>query len=245
MVSGRGGPVCSPWLSRIHGMSAPVAMILAAGRGERMRPLSDRVPKPLLMAGGKPLIVHLIEALAGAGFRRLVVNHSHLGEQIVSHLGDGGRYGVAIIYSAESDGGLETGGGIFQALPMIDSDQFLVVNGDIWTDYPFANLRRPISGLAHLVLVGNPEHHPDGDFALTDSHVANHGPTRLTFSGIGVYSQQLFAGCQSGKFPLAPLLRAAAERGQVSGEHYRGGWRDIGTPERLIELDRWLAGHSG
>lgn len=221
-------------------MSGPMAMILAAGRGERMRPLSDSVPKPLLEAGGKPLIVHLIERLARAGIRDLVINHSHLGEQVERYLGDGSRYGVRIAYSHEAGGGLETGGGIFKALPLINTDPFLVVNGDIWTDYPFERLPARIAGLAHLVLVDNPSQHPRGDFALRDGRVHAEGEPRLTFSGIGLYARALFAHCQPGKFPLAPMLRAAMAQGQVSGERYAGDWRDIGTPQRLEELDREL-----
>ena len=221
-------------------MSGPMAMILAAGRGERMRPLSDNIPNPLLEAGGKPLIVHLIERLARAGIHDLVINHSHLGEQVERYLGDGSRYGVRIAYSHEAGGGLETGGGIFKALPLINTDPFLVVNGDIWTDYPFERLPARIAGLAHLVLVDNPPQHPRGDFALRDGRVHAEGEPRLTFSGIGLYARALFAHCQPGKFPLAPLLRAAMAQGQVSGERYAGDWRDIGTPQRLEELDREL-----
>lgn len=212
-------------------------MILAAGRGERMRPLSDTIPKPLLEAGGKPLIVHLIEQLARAGMKEIVINHSHLGEQIESYLADGGRYGAHIAYSHEQDGGLETGGGIFKALPLIDTDPFVVVNGDIWTDFPFDRLPTRLKGLAHLVLVDNPPQHPLGDFSLHDSRVQAQGTPRLTYSGIGVYARALFADCRAGKFPLAPLLRSAMERGQVSGEHYAGRWRDVGTPQRLSALD--------
>ena len=215
-------------------------MILAAGRGERMRPLSDAVPKPLLEAGGKPLIVHLIEQLVRAGLPDLVINHSHLGEQIEKYLADGRRYGARIAYSHEKGGGLETGGGIFKALSLIDTDPFVVINGDIWTDYPFGRLPTRLSGLAHLVLVDNPAQHPQGDFHLHDGHVLAEGTPRLTFSGIGVYARALFADCHPGKFPLAPLLRAAMARGQVSGEHYPGSWRDVGTPQRLKELDQEL-----
>lgn len=218
------------------------AMVLAAGRGERMRPLTDRTPKPLLRAGGKALIEHLIEALAGAGFRELVINHAHLGAQLEAALGDGARYGVRIAWSGEPEGALETGGGIHRALPLLGDAPFVVVNGDIWTDYPFTRLRRAPDGLAHLVLVDNPPHHPHGDFALQDGLVRPEGGPRLTFSGIGLYRPELFRGCQPGKFPLAPLLRAAMARDAVSGEHYRGGWVDIGTPERLGALDRELAG---
>lgn len=217
-------------------------MILAAGRGERMRPLSDTVPKPLLEAGGKPLIVHLIEGLARHGLRDLVINHSHLGEKISACLGDGGRYGVRVAYSHEAGSGLETGGGIFKALSLIDTDPFMVINGDIWTDYPFDRLPAHLDGLAHLVLVDNPPQHPQGDFALREGKVFAEGAPRLTFSGIGVYARALFAECRPGKFPLAPLLRAAMARGLVSGEHYTGRWRDVGTPQRLADLDRELRG---
>jgi MurNAc alpha-1-phosphate uridylyltransferase len=216
------------------------AMILAAGRGERMRPLTDRTPKPLLRAGGKALIEHLIEALAAAGFRELVINCAHLGDQIEQYLGNGDRHGVQIAWSCEPEHALETGGGIFQALPLL-GEQFLVVNGDIWTDYPFARLQRVPAGLAHLVLVDNPPQHPQGDFALDHDRVRADNGARLTFSGIGVYRRELFLGCVPGRFPLAPLLRAAMPRGEVSGEHYTGQWRDIGTPERLDELDRLLS----
>jgi len=215
-------------------------MILAAGRGERMRPLSDTVPKPLLAAGGKPLIVHLVESLARSGFCEIVVNHSHLGEQIVDYLGDGDRYGVRLAYSYEEGGGLETGGGIFKALPSIDTDPFVVVNGDIWTDYPFDQLPQRLDGLAHLVLVDNPPQHPRGDFFLHGGKVLVEGEPRLTFSGIGVYARALFAECRPGKFPLTPLLHAAIAQGLVSGEHYTGRWRDVGTPERLKALDQEL-----
>lgn len=221
------------------------AMILAAGRGERMRPLTDSTPKPLLPLADRPIIVHLVERLAAAGFTDLVVNHAYLGERIVEVLGDGGRYGVNIVYSPEGETGLETGGGIFKALPLIDTDPFVVVNGDIWTDYPFERLPRRIAGLAHLVLVDNPPHHPAGDFSLDNGRVRDDGAPRLTFSGIGVYTRALFAHCRPGKFPLAPLLRAAMHAGQVSGEHYHGRWHDLGTPERLRVLESALAeGHA-
>jgi MurNAc alpha-1-phosphate uridylyltransferase len=217
-------------------------MILAAGRGERMRPLSDRVPKPLLPVAGKPLIVRLIEQLARAGFHDLIVNYAHLGGQIADYLGDGRGLGVRIVYSPEPDGGLETGGGILQALPLLDAGPFAVVNGDIWTDYPFARLPRTPAGLAHLVLVDNPPHHPQGDFRLHASRVCAEGVPRLTFSGIGVYRRALFASCTAGRFPLAPLLRAAMEPGRVSGEYYGGRWRDVGTPDRLAALEDELTG---
>jgi MurNAc alpha-1-phosphate uridylyltransferase len=217
------------------------AMILAAGRGERMRPLTDHTPKPLLVAGGRTLIEYLIAGLAAAGFRELVINHAHLGEQLERFLGDGTDFDVRIEWSREPDGALETGGGIFQALPRLGDAPFLVVNSDIWTDYPWARLAREIRGLAHLVLIDNPPHHPHGDFVLDGARVRADDGERLTFSGIGVYHPALFRNCRPGKFPLAPLLRAAMARGLVSGEHYRGAWFDIGTPERLAELDRCLA----
>lgn len=217
-------------------------MILAAGRGERMRPLSDRIPKPLLPVAGKPLLIHLIESLTHAGLRDLVVNYAHLGRQIADYLGDGSQWDAHIAYSPEPAGGLETGGGIYQALSLLDSDPFLVVNGDIWTDYPFIGLPKTLDGLAHLVLVDNPPHHPQGDFCLKGERVEADGVPRLTFSGIGVYSRRLFEQCTPGRFPLAPVLRAAMEHGQVSGEYYKGRWRDVGTPERLDELDQELVG---
>jgi MurNAc alpha-1-phosphate uridylyltransferase len=218
-------------------------MILAAGRGERMRPLTDHTPKPLLEAGGRSLIEHLLVRLAADGFRRTVINHAHLGERIVESLGDGSRYGLEITYSAEPPGALETGGGIYRALPLLQTDPFAVINADIWTDYPFAHLNRPLSGLAHLVLVPNPAHHPEGDFALTDDRLslpAQH-TTAYTFSGIGVYARALFADCSPGAFPLAPLLRQAMAAGRVTGELYTGRWVDVGTPERLAELDSELS----
>ena len=221
------------------------AMILAAGRGERMRPLTDRVPKPLLQVAGRSLIERLIEQLVAGGFRELVINHAHLGQQLEQQLGDGSRLGVHIQWSREPEGALETGGGIVQALPLLGPGPFLVVNGDLWTDFPFAGVRREIDGHAHLVLIDNPPHHPQGDFVLDHGRVRVEGPARLTFSGIGVYRPELFRGCQPGKFPLAPLLRAAMAQGVVTGEHYRGAWLDIGTPERLAELDRRLSGGAG
>jgi MurNAc alpha-1-phosphate uridylyltransferase len=220
-------------------LAAMKAMILAAGRGERMRPLTDHTPKPLLQAGGKPLIVHHIEALAAAGYRELVINHAHLGGLIEAALGDGSPWGVRIRYSPE-DNALETGGGIFNALPMLGDAPFLVVNGDVWTDFPLASLALADGDLAALVLVGNPAHHPLGDFALRGGRVANAGEPRLTFSGIGIYHPRLFAGCRPGAFPLAPLLRGACDREQVSGVHYPGLWMDIGTPERLQRLGGML-----
>lgn len=217
------------------------AMILAAGRGERMRPLTDSTPKPLLRVAGKPLIEYHVEALARAGMQRLVVNHAHLGEQIVAFLGDGSAWGVSIAYSAEPAGALETGGGIQHALPLLGDAPFWVVNGDVWSDYPFLTKAMPAGALAHLVMVDNPEHHSGGDFRLDASgRLSDAGGARLTYSGIGLYRAELFAGCAAGAFPLAPLLRQAMATGRVTGEYHAGRWLDIGTPERLRALDREL-----
>lgn len=222
-------------------------MILAAGRGERMRPLTLERPKPLLQVGGMPLIVHHLRALAMAGLRDIVVNVSWLGAQIRSELGDGSRYGVRVDFSDEGPEPLETGGGIFRALPLLGPDPFVVLNGDIWTDFPFAHLRGRLApgDLAHLVLVPNPEHNREGDFTLQDGRIVASDRGRSTFSGIGVYRPQLFAGCEDGIFKLAPLLRTAATSGRVSGEVFRGEWLDIGTPRRLEELDARLRREPG
>jgi MurNAc alpha-1-phosphate uridylyltransferase len=214
------------------------AMILAAGKGERMRPLTLTTPKPLVRAGGVPLIEYHLRALAAAGFTEIVINHAWLGQQIEDYLGDGSQYGVSIQYSPEGEP-LETGGGILRALPLLGSEAFLVVNGDIWTDYDFSVLHRPIAGLAHLVLADNPAHHPVGDFNLIDGQVRDGQPgsATLTYSGIAVLHPQLFAGCVAGAFKLAPLLRTAMADGQVTGEHLNGVWVDVGTHERLAEVD--------
>lgn len=212
------------------------AMILAAGRGERMRPLTDATPKPLLEAGGRCLIEHRIAALVHAGVSNIVINHAWHGEQIEARLGDGTRYGACIAYSPEHDHRLETGGGIRKALPLLGAAPFIVVNGDVWTDYPFGNLPREPGGLAHLVLVPNPPHNPGGDFALEGGRVVNDGAERLTYSGIAVLRPELFDGQDAEVFPLAPLLRVAADRGEVGGELYEGSWLDIGTPESLEAL---------
>ena len=218
------------------------AMLLAAGRGERMRPLTDATPKALLRAGGTSLIERLIGRLAGEGYTDLVVNHAHLGALIESTLGDGSRFGVRIRYSPERDA-LETAGGIANALVLLGPAPFLVVNADLHSDYPFARLRGALRGdaRAHLVLVDNPPHHPGGDFALVGDRVANEGGALLTFSGIGVYRPELFDGIAPGaRAALAPLLRAAAARGRVTGERYTGRWVDVGTSERLARLDAEL-----
>ena len=205
-----------------------------------MRPLTDATPKPLLEAGGRPLVVWLIEALGRAGFNELVLNVSHLAPLIESALGDGSPYGVRIAYSREAEA-LETAGGIAYALPLLGNGPFAVVNGDIHTDFDFAKLREPRAALAHLVLVDNPVHHPAGDFALAGGRLANDGALRYTFSGIGIYHPSLFSGIVAGaKCQLAAVLRPQIEAGRVSGEHFRGRWTDVGTPERLAALDRAL-----
>ena len=192
-------------------------MILAAGRGERLRPLTDHTPKPLLEAGGKPLILWTIERLAEAGFTRLVVNLGYRGNQIEAALGNGSRFGVTISYSREPETALETGGGIHQALPLL-SDPFLVVNGDIATDFVFSSLPTTFKGTAHLVLVPNPDHHPEGDFGLVDGVVTEENGERWTYSGIGFYRHEFFRGCRPGRFPLAPLLRQGRGSSQNHGE---------------------------
>ena len=218
-------------------------MILAAGRGERMRPLSDRIPKPLLEVGGTPLIVRHLQKLAAAGCTEVVINHAHLGDMIEAALGDGGRYGVNIAYSREPHA-LETAGGIAFALPLLGAEPFVVVNADVYSEFDYARLLAAGARLgeddAWLVLVDNPAHHPDGDFALRGRRVVTDG-ARLTFSGLAVYRPQLFAGLAPGsRAPLAPLLRAAIAAGRAGGDYFEGAWSDVGTPERLTALDRAL-----
>lgn len=212
-------------------------MILAAGRGERMRPLTDHTPKPLLTVGGTPLIEHVIRRLHRAGYREVVVNLGHLGEQIEQRLGDGDPLGVRIRYSREPPGALETAGGIREALPQLAGEMFLVVNGDVWCDHALSPPSLAPDTLAHLVLVDNPAHHPEGDFTLEAGRVGVGISPRYTFSGIGWYRPALFAEWPRGRRPLAPVLRAAIAQGRVTGEHHRGTWIDIGTPERLRALD--------
>lgn len=228
------------------------AMILAAGRGERMRPLTDHTPKPLLSAGGKPLIVWHLERLAACGFKEIVINHAHLGEQIESALGNGQAFGLAIVYSPEPPGALETAGGIAQALPLLGADPFLVVNGDIWCDWDFKRAQQIAlkPAHAHLLLVDNPAHHASGDFCLAGESVEyaqeslNAAATAaltpaLTYAGIGVFSPAFFAAVNKGSvLKLRPLLDAAIAQKRLSGEYHAGAWSDIGTPERLIELDQ-------
>jgi MurNAc alpha-1-phosphate uridylyltransferase len=218
-------------------------MILAAGRGERLRPLTDRVPKPLVQAGGKPLIGWHLERLAAAGCRDIVVNVSHLGERIVERLGNGAEWGVRIAFSREPQP-LETAGGMALARELLGAGPFLVVNGDVYCEVDFARLLGVALGgrLAHLVLVPNPEHHPAGDFTLDDGRVGNAPAPRYTYAGVALIAPALFAGIAAGsKAQLAPLLRTAAERQLVSGELFEGTWLDVGTLARLSALEAYLA----
>lgn len=217
------------------------AFILAAGRGERMRPLTDHTPKPLLMAGGKPLVVWHLERLAACGFTEVVINHAHLGEQIVTALGDGRQFGLSILYSAEPPGALETAGGIAQALPLLGNLPFLVVNGDVWCDWDFRRAHTLADRAAHLVLVPNPPQHAGGDFCLDGESVryasSGTGPT-LTYAGTGVFAPEFFASVVPGTImKMRPLLDTAIGKGTVTGERFTGNWVDVGTPERLAELD--------
>lgn len=223
------------------------AMILAAGRGERMRPLTDHTPKPLLPVAGKPLILWHLEKLVKAGFERIVINHAHLGDHIEELLGDGSAFGVELRYSREGEA-LETAGGIATALPLIDVAVFPVINGDVFCDFDFHRFAGIMAALqtennrAHLVLVDNPPHHPLGDFVLEQGkvHDKSTAPPKLsfTYSGIGIYHRDLFDGIAPGqKSPLAPLLKAAMAEDKIGGEYYSGRWVDVGTPERLVRLD--------
>jgi N-acetyl-alpha-D-muramate 1-phosphate uridylyltransferase len=216
------------------------AMILAAGRGERMRPLTDKTPKPLLKVGGKPLIVWHIENLAKAGFKEIVINHAHLGEQIEAALGDGKKWNLSIKYSPEKVA-LETAGGIANALDLLGTEPFLVVNGDIYTDFDFKHIGLLPNNDAHLVLIENPPQHPQGDFAIEDGRLTHTGEQMLTFSGIGVYQTNFFKEVIKGHpAKLAPLLRKAIDNARATAQYYRGVWYDIGTPQRLAELDASL-----
>jgi len=230
------------------------ALIFAAGRGERLRPLTEHTPKPLLPVGGKPLIVRHLEHLAALGIRDVVINTSWLAGQFPAQLGDGRRWGMRLHYAFEGDTPLETGGGLLNALPLLGDGPFIAVNGDVWSDFDFARLPREPASHAHLVLIDNPDHHRHGDFHLrADGQLAADGPDKLTFSGIGVYRPQLLdnwragigpcagADCTPPRFPLAPLLRAAMARGQVSGERHAGAWCDVGTLERLAQVRAELA----
>ncbi len=221
-------------------------MLLAAGLGTRMRPLTDHTPKPLLPVAGRPLIEHHLLRLKAAGFTEIIINHAWLGAQIEAALGDGSHLGLSIRYSAEGMPPLETGGGIFRALPLFGDEPFLVISSDIWIDHPLATLRERAIDLAHLVLVDNPSHHPHGDFSLAaDGRVREGGDgARLTYSGLAVLHPRLFQGCEPGAFPIRPLLVKAMAANAVTGEHHAGQWLDVGTPERLQEAERLaLAGH--
>ena len=211
-------------------------MILAAGRGERMRPLTDQVPKPLLTVRGKPLIVYHLEKLSRLGVKQVVINLAWLGGQVRAALGDGARWNLQIRYSDEGEQALETGGGIFQALPLLGPQPFLVVNADVFTEFDFSDLQLAPQALAQLVLVANPMHHPRGDFALIDGRVQEQGGARWTYSGIGLYRPELFAGCSPGRFALLPLLRRAIAGGRLHGQVFDGVWNDVGSVERLAAL---------
>jgi MurNAc alpha-1-phosphate uridylyltransferase len=213
------------------------ALIFAAGRGERMRPLSDVTPKPLLQVGGKRLIEWHIEALAAAGVRRVVINTSHLAEQFPTALGDGARWNLRIDYSFEGPEPLETGGGMQNALPLLGGDPFIAVNGDIRCDFDFSTLLHEPDGLAHLVVINNPSHHPNGDFVLRGGRLLDENESRLTFAGIGVYRPELLGVHGPGKYSIVPILRAAMREGRVSGEYFHGFWSDVGTPQRLASLE--------
>ena len=225
------------------------AMLLAAGRGERLRPLTDTVPKPLAEVAGKPLIVYHLEALAGAGIRDLVINLSWLGGRIRSALGSGAQHGVRIAYSEEGPEPLEAGGGIFRALPLLGPEPFLVVNADIWTDMDFSGCSKlEHDAEARIVLTANPPHHPRGDFGVDDGLVVARESDRFTYTGVGLYRPEFFAGCRPGKFPLLPLLQRAITARRLRGKVFPGQWYDVGSPERLAWLDahvRLGGGRSG
>lgn len=219
------------------------AMILAAGRGERMRPLTDRTPKPLLPVAGKPMIQYHIEALAAAGIDDIVINLAWLGAQLRAALGNGSQFGVRIEYSDEGDTALETGGGVFKALPLLGKEAFVVVSGDVWTEYPLGDLidervkKLSSADVAHFVLVPNPGFHARGDFGLADGRLVD-GGDRYTYANIGVFRPEFFAQCQPGRFPLAPLMYQWIRQGRVSGELFRGAWHNVGTPQQLQQIDQ-------
>ena len=216
------------------------AMLLAAGRGERMRPLTDSLPKPLVPVAGRALIAWHLAALARAGFREVVVNTSWLAPALHAALGDGASFGVSITWSDEGPVALETGGGIYRAVPLLGPGPFLVVNADIWTDIDFAGLALADEALAHLMLVANPPHNVRGDFGLDGDLVVSRENERLTYSGVGVFRPEFFQGCEAGRFPLLPVLNRAIGARRVRGELHRGAWSDVGTAERLAALDARL-----
>ena len=213
------------------------AMILAAGRGERMRPLTDKVPKPLLEIAGKALIVYQIEALKSAGVENIVINTGHLGGQIRCQLGAGESFGVQIRYSDEADDILETAGGIVKALPLLGESPFIVANADIYTDFDYRTLPEQLHSDAHLVLVNNPPHHPQGDFAIEKGRVLQEGNEKLTYSGIGFFHPHFFKSCDPGRSALGPLLHKSAQANNLTAQHYKGLWSDVGTPDRLDEIN--------
>jgi len=219
------------------------AMILAAGRGERMRPLTDNMPKPLIAVNGKPLIEYHLEKLATVGVTDVVINHAWLGQMLVDQLGDGRRWGLNIHFSNEVGAALETAGGIANALPLLGDAPFWVINGDVWTDVDFSSLPQHLSEhkLAHLLLTTNPEHHPSGDFGLVDGEVRADTEIKYTYSGIGLYHPSLFSAIGQQPAPLGPLLRQKIEKNQISGQLLMAQWADIGTPQRLALLESQLA----
>jgi MurNAc alpha-1-phosphate uridylyltransferase len=212
------------------------AIILAAGRGERLRPLTDKTPKPLLEVGGRALIEYHLERLSSAGFREIVINLAHKGELIRDVLGDGSKWGLNIHYSPEPPGALDTGGGIQQALPLLGDSPFAVINGDVFTQYPLARLRAVKCSHSHLIMVANPKHNPNGDFALQGGYLMPDEQPRLTFSGISVYHPRFFEAASGGRYSVVPMLLKAMALKHVTGERYRGVWHDIGTLERLETL---------
>lgn len=215
-----------------------IAMILAAGRGERLRPLTDQLPKALVEVAGTSLLERHLAAVRAAGVRTVVINLGWHGEQIVERIGSGSRYGVDVVYSPEGDDVLETGGGIHRALPVLGSDPFVVINADVYTDMPIPLDLTEDGALAHLVLVPTPAHKSAGDFDLVNGRIRNSDQPSLTFSGVVVYRPEFFAECSPGRFPLAPMLRVAADAGQMTGSLHEGTWEDVGTPERLAALNR-------
>ncbi len=218
------------------------AMILAAGRGERLRPLTDATPKSLVDVGGRSLLERHLDHVRAAGIRTVVINLGWLGDRIVERVGSGRRYGLEVVYSQEGDNVLETGGGIFKALPTLGDRPFVVINADIFTDMPVPDIALADEHLGHLVMVPSPEYRTGGDFDIADGLIRNTSEQALTFSGVAIYRPEFFADCEAGRFPLAPMLRDAADRGQLSGSLYEGRWADVGTPERLAQLRDELSG---
>ena len=214
-----------------------IAMILAAGRGERLRPVTDEIPKALVEINGESLLERHLKALADAGVTTVVINLGWLGERIVERIGSGSQYGIKVIYSPEYDCVLETGGGIHRALPLLGREPFWIVNADTYTDFHFPKLEPGENLLGHIVLVPTPAHKKEGDFNLVDGLVCNADSPAMTYSGIAVYRPEFFTGLEAGRFPLAPLLRKAADAGRLRGTLYEGRWEDIGTPERLVRLN--------